>query len=303
MGKRALVTGATGFVGSHLCKRLQEDGYELFAVGINGENKLSVDKFLHLNLDGFNFDSLPNIDICFHQAANNDTTDLDQKNMIESNVFSPLRLFKRLFYEKKCRHFVYASSCSVYGNQPIPFHESKTKIDPLNPYALSKIIFEEEINEFANKEDIIAVGLRYSNVYGMNETHKKKRSSMISQLLHTMIKKERPKIFEFGEQKRDWVYIEDIVQANILAANYNKTDVFNAGCGESASFNEIILYINKFIDDNLEPIYIKCPFLQAYQSQTLVDLDHARSNLGYHPAFSVENGIKDFIAQIKKDTI
>ena len=303
MYKTALVTGATGFVGHHICKRLYDNNWQVIAVGSKGENNPLCHRLLQLNLSGFSWDLVPKIDVCFHQAANNDTTDMDLENMLRSNLTAPSNLFYRLAKEKGCKQFVYASSCSIYGNEPVPYSEKKTKINPLNPYAKSKMLFEQFAESFAIEYGVNVIGLRYSNVYGPGENHKGKRSSMISQLLQKMQRGERPKIFKFGEHLRDWVYIEDIVNANLLASEYKQSNVFNVGAGEAMSFNDVVKTLNAELKTDLESEYIDCPFLGAYQSHTLLDLDHSKTCLGYSPEYSPENGIKKYVKEIKKAMI
>lgn len=296
MSKIALVTGASGFIGYNLCNKLFNDGWTVIATGNKDENKPLCHKFLCINLNGINYKLLPpEIDVCFHQAANNDTTDMDIENMFESNLKAPASLFLTLAKEFKCKKFVYASSCSVYGNNDVPYKESENKISPLNPYAESKYSFELFAKNFSDEYKITAIGLRYTNVYGPGEMHKKKRSSMINQLLQIMLLGERPKIFKFGEQLRDWVYIDDVVNANLLAANYDQTDVFNVGSGVATNFNDLVKIINKELNSSLEPEYIDCLFKSKYQIHTLVDLNHISEKLGYKVQFDINKGIRSFI--------
>lgn len=294
--KTALVTGATGFIGHHLCNKLYNSDYNVIAVGTKDENKPLCHQFIQLNLDGISWHLIPSkIDVCFHQAANNNTTDLDSENMFLSNLTAPINLFNRLFKEKKCTQFVYASSCSVYGNQSIPYNEKNTKLDPLNPYAKSKVLFEQFAENFSIEHGVRTIGLRYSNVFGSGEQHKGKRSSMISQLLNQMTNNKNPKLFKFGEQSRDWVYVDDVVEANLLASQYKQSGIMNVGSGMSIDFNLIVKTINEEIGSSLEPEYIDCPFLNQYQSNTLVDLEHANKTLGYFPKYKILDGIKHFI--------
>jgi len=302
MSKTVLVTGATGFVGHHVCNRLYNNNYKVIAVGTQDENKPLCHTFLQINLDGIPWDLVPEIDICFHQAANNDTTDVDTTNMLRSNLTAPSYLFYRLAREKGCKQFVYASSCSVYGKQRVPYFERKTKLQPLNPYAESKMLFEQFAEAFAVEYGVNVVGLRYSNVYGPGEKHKGKRASMVHQLLHKILNGEHPKLFKYGEQLRDWVYIEDVVEANILASQYKHSNVFNVGAGESMSFNNVLNNLNNALGRWLEPDYVDCPFPDAYQDHTLLDLSHAIKNLGYKPKYDIAAGIVKFVEETKKAT-
>lgn len=299
MSKTALVTGATGFVGHHVCNRLYNEGYTVVAVGTQDENKPLCHAFLQINLDGIPWDLVPEIDVCFHQAANNDTTDQDRTNMLRSNYSAPSNLFYRLVWEKNCKQFVYASSCSVYGKQPVPYVERETKLQPLNPYAESKVLFEQFAEVFAVEYGVNVIGLRYSNVYGPGEKHKGKRASMVHQLLQKMLVGQKPKLFKYGEQLRDWVYIEDVVEANMLASQYKHSNVFNVGAGESMSFNNVVNNLNIGLGTWLEPEYVDCPFLDAYQDHTLLDLAHSIHSLGFKPKHTISDGIAKFVEETR----
>jgi ADP-L-glycero-D-manno-heptose 6-epimerase len=296
----ALVTGATGFIGHHICNRLCDDGFQVIAVGSKHENKPKCNTFLELTLDGITWDLMPPIDICFHQAANNDTTDRDRTNMLQANLSAGSNLFYRLVREKNCKKFVYASSSSVYGHQPAPYIENVTKFNPLTPYAESKVLFEQFAQEFALEYNAHVVGLRYTNVYGPGEKHKGKRASMIHQLLQTMLVGKNPQVFKYGEQQRDWVYIEDVVEANMLSSRYNSTGVFNVGSGVALSFNEMVDLLNEELGTALQPEYKDCPFQSAYQTYTLADLELGGKKLGYIPKYTPELGIRKFVQETKK---
>lgn len=300
--KTALVTGATGFIGSHLCSRLYEDHY-VIAVGTNSyeENTPKCHKFYstQAGIPAGYWSELPDIDVCFHQAANNDTIDMFREGMILANYSNPICLFERLAEEKNCKQFVYASSGAVYGNQPVPFVENVTKLDPLNPYAESKKMFEEFATSFSQKYGVNTIGLRYHNVYGPCEKHKGRRASMIHQLLQKMLCYERPKLFKYGEYSRDWVYVADVVEANMLASTISDSGVYNVGSGEETCFNEIVKILNKEIDRNFEPEYVDCPFLNMYQFRSRADLTKI-SKIGYTPKYSIRTGIQKFIEEIKK---
>lgn len=300
MKKVALVTGATGFIGSNLCNSLYNQGeYEVIALGTSCENQPGCHRFCPLNLNGVSWDLIPDINVCFHQAANNDTTDLDWQRMFAANYTAPAQFFYDLRLKKKCKQFVYASSSSVYGNSPVPYVEKESPLDPLNPYAVSKKMFEEYASAFSLEQNVNVIGLRYTNVFGPGENHKGKRASMIHQLLQTLLKKERPKIFKNGEQRRDWVYIKDVVKANLCAAQHNGSGVFNVGSGESTSFNEIIEILNEELGTDFIPEYIDCPFLEQYQSHTLASLKHAET-MGFSPEYSTKMAIKEFVRETKK---
>lgn len=292
MTKTVFITGATGFIGYHLCNKLYEEGYKIIAVGRKDENRIKCHEFYNCSLSNIPWNDIPNIDICFHLAANNDTLEQNESIMNNSNYYAPISVFKRLT-EKNCSQFVYSSSCSVYGNEPSPLTENITNTNPLNVYAKSKLMFENFAQDFSKTKRVNCIGLRYSNVYGTHEAHKGRRSSMIHQLIQKFSKNEKPKLFKSGEQKRDWVFIKDVIDANILASKHTKSDIFNIGSGDSVSFNEIIKILQKKTGKKIEPDYIDCPFEHKYQKDTTLNLDKSKTKLKYNPLYKIDDGIQE----------
>ena len=135
-----------------------------------------------------------------------------------ANVEAPMKFLTDLRNFCNCCEFVYASSSAVYGSQPAPYKEGVTPEIPLNPYGESKAEFDKRMMQFGKSwHKTKVVGLRYTNVYGPGEEHKGKRASMIHQMVKTMMKGDKPELFWDGTQQRDWVYIKDVVRANMHA--------------------------------------------------------------------------------------
>ncbi|MBU2639695.1 MAG: NAD-dependent epimerase/dehydratase family protein [Nanoarchaeota archaeon] len=292
---RILVTGGTGFIGSNIVKYLCKEDHEVLITGNDSEIKLTgfKGKYLQPSFIGLDWDEIGRVDIVFHQAAINDTTNLDKKEMFRANVESSKKLFRHVV-ENGCKRIVYATSTAIYGNSPAPYKENETVLDPLNPYAESKIELEKFASEF-NKEypEVIIVGLRYCNVYGPGENSKGKRATMIYQLAQQMLK-ENPKIFRDGEQKRDYIYVKDVVNANILASKAKESCVVNCGFGKVVTFNELIRIINSILREERKPIYIENPYVGKYQDYTECDMSLAKEKIGFVPEFDIEKGIKDY---------
>ncbi len=291
---RVLVTGGTGFIGSNIVFKLLEENHKVFATGVDSEQKLP-DNVEILGYDFANLDwkKINKLDILFHQAAINDTTLMDRELMFKINVEGTKKLFKNAI-ENGCKKIVYASSTAIYGNAPAPYIENKTPIVPLNPYAESKKLVEEFVIEFAKDHpDVIIVGLRYCNVYGLGEGKKGKRSTMIYQLAQQMLKG-NPRIFKDGEQKRDYIYVKDVVRANILAAKAKQSCIVNCGYGKATTFNELIRILNLVLKTNRVPEYIDNPYLGKYQDYTECDMNLAKKMIGFVPEFDIVSGIKDY---------
>lgn len=315
---RILVTGATGFVGKNLVERLLKEKHQLVVTSSGNENGLPEEMYnskdhmiLYYRLGGMNWDRLEHIDAVFHQAANNDTRCKDEQQIIEANVNDSVSLFKHAF-RMGCRDFIYASSTAVYGNQPSPYIEGKTAEVPLNSYAISKLALDRYMYELSlHCPDVKIVGLRYCNVYGPGEAHKGKRMSMIGQLFNTIMRSQRPKLFKDGEQKRDWVYVDDVVEANMAALKSKEGGIYNIGSGVATSFNDLVNMItdivqsgdqivNSWRDNILPPEYIDCPFSDEYQNHTCCDIEKAKSHLGWEPKCDLATGLSLYFEHLSK---
>ena len=162
--------------------------------------------------------------------------------------------------------------------------------------------------KFAAERHVKVIGFRYCNVYGPGETHKLKRMSMIGQLLRQMLASKNPVIFKDGNQKRDWVYVKDVVQANMLALQSRPVEplgrIYNLGSGVATTFNEIIRTINDVLRDKmgrkvpLETAYIDCPFAAEYQNFTQCGMEKAKKELGLVIKYDLRSGIADYLQDL-----
>lgn len=295
-----LITGGAGFIGANLALELQKISDNITVID-------DFSKGVYKNLEGFEGDvvvldiSQEDIDwehyldfepdYIFHEASNTDTTYPDDKEMLRSNIES-FRNILELAVNSQSK-IIYASSAGVYGKGSIPMSEN-SKRDPKNAYAFSKYILENMARKYSENYDLECVGLRYFNVYGPRESFKDKAASMIYQLALQVIDGKRPRIFEFGKQFRDQIYIKDVVNANIKAMEA-PSGVYNVGTGQPTSFNKIVEVLNKVLGTKLEPEYIKNPYTQFYQDQTLADVSLAASKMGFVAKYDIESGIDDYI--------
>lgn len=296
---RILVTGGAGFIGSNLAHALAARGHDVvvadnFMSGAWGNLARFRGDLRTLDIaDESNLaDRIDPCQIIFHQASITDTTVTDQRRMMHNNVEG----FRNIL-ETACRwesRVVWASSASVYGQGPAPMSE-KQDVDPLNPYAFSKAIMEPLAERYAAKLKKPIVGLRYFNVYGPGEDHKGKFASMIHQLARQMLAGRRPRIFTDGEQRRDFVYVQDVVQANLLAAEAAAGGVYNIGSGRAESFNEVVRRLNEVLRTNLQPDYFENPYTFT-QDWTEADLSVSKKNLGYEAKYPLAEGIAAYHA-------
>ena len=296
---RALVTGGAGFIGSNLCWELAARGWQVVAL-----DDFSAGTFE--NLRGFPGDVVAadfgdtdywskrvgRVDAVFHQAAISDTTVMDQGLMMKVNVES----FRDLLVwaaKAKVKQVVYASSAGTYGDAAVPQRED-AQLRPMNIYGFSKCVMETVAN---TAKGVKTTGLRYFNVFGPRETHKNKSASMIWQLALQMKAGRRPRIFEMGEQYRDFVYVKDVVDANIRALEKAAPGVYNACTGRKTDFNGIVAALNATLGTSLQPEYIKNPF-SFYQNETLGDPIKAQKAFGFRAQWTVERAIPDYIGGV-----
>jgi ADP-L-glycero-D-manno-heptose 6-epimerase len=188
---------------------------------------------------------------------------------------------------------VWAGSASVYGQGQAPNRESASP-NPLNVYGYSKLAMENLADQYSQRLGAPVVGLRYFNVYGPGENHKGKFASMIHQLAKQMRAGKRPRVFTAGEQRRDFVYVEDVIQANLKALNAARGGAFNVGSGKSWSFNQVIAELNRAMKTNLAPDYFENPY-SFTQDWTEADLTESRSVLDYEPKFDLARGIDAYL--------
>jgi ADP-L-glycero-D-manno-heptose 6-epimerase len=316
-GKTILITGGAGFIGSNLAFWFQEHYpgakvvvFDLFRTGETFSNG-NLKSFGHYkNLKGFtgeiiagditkkeDLDRLRDFrfDVIFHEAAISDTTVNDQKIMMDTN----LNAFKDLLKMAKemGAAMVYASSGATYGNAPAP--QTVGREDPANIYGFSKLAMDRLAYDWMKSTDLPVVGLRYFNVYGPREFFKNRTASMVLQFGHQILAGKNPRLFEGSEKiLRDFVYIDDIVQANIRACDPKRSGVYNVGTGRARSFQDIVDILQEQIGTSLQCEYIPNPYIGQYQFFTEADIEPTREYLGYDPAVTLEEGIRRYLPEI-----
>jgi ADP-L-glycero-D-manno-heptose 6-epimerase len=297
-----IITGGAGFIGSNLTLALQDKFPDAHLTVIDdfrsGNFKNLVEyrgDFIAQNLATLDwreqFDN-EKFDAIFHLASITDTTNHDQFEQVHDNVESFRRILN--FARQTKTRIIYASSAATYGPATEASVESNGAA-PANIYAFSKVIMDNIARRAATESpDWIIVGLRYFNVYGPREAHKGVPASMVYHLSKQMKGGQRPRIFKHGEQKRDFVYVKDVVDGSIRALNAQASGIYNLGSGQARSFNELIDVLNKCLGTNFEPDYFDNPHAH-YQNFTQADLTNARRALGYKPSYPLEHGVRDYM--------
>ncbi len=317
--KTILITGGAGFIGANLAFWFQENVpsakvvvFDLFRTGETFANG-NLKSFGHYkNLMGFKGEIIAgditnekdlerlrdfSFDIIFHEAAISDTTVYDQKIMLETNLNAFKDLLK-MAREMKAA-MIYASSGATYGNAPAP--QTVGREAPANIYGFSKLAMDHLAYEWMSRSDLPIVGLRYFNVYGPREFYKNKTASMVLQFGHQILSGQHPRLFE-GSDKilRDFIYIDDVIQANLKACDPVRSGVYNVGTGKARSFQDIVDILQAELKTNLPCEYIPNPYVGQYQFFTQADIEPTREFLGYEPEVSLEEGIRRYLPEIKR---
>jgi len=193
---------------------------------------------------------------------------------------------------------IYASSAATYGssnNFKVGFEE------PNNVYGFSKLMMDNIARQYMKNTKISIVGLRYFNVYGAREYFKNTTASMILQFGLQLLSGKNPRLFEKSDQiKRDFIYIEDVVQANIKAMQPQKSGIYNVGTAHARSFQDIVDILQNELQTNFTCEYIPNPYLGSYQFFTEAKIEETQQFLSYTPLFSLEKGIAKYINEIKR---
>lgn len=299
---RFLVTGAGGLIGANVALTFDFRGHEVhaldhFNIG-RRENLADFRGTIHQgDIRNFPYDSLGRFDGIFHQAAITDTTVMDEHLMMSVNVEAFVKI---LDYAKRsgCPKVVYASSAATYGKGAPPNREDQPP-QPANIYAVSKVEMEKAARAFTDAHPTVkTVGLRYFNVYGPLEFHKKSAASMIFQLYRQMADGKAPRIFKWGDQYRDFIYVKDVVEANGRAFEFPGNGVFNVGTGRGTSFNQVIAVINKALGTTHPTTYFDNPY-GFYQDATCADTDRGQKILGWKAGYTPEAGITDYVTWLR----
>ena len=300
------VTGGAGFIGSHLVKNLVEHGDEIIVIdNLNTGKKKNIEKFsekidfFEVDIRDFNAieDILKNVDGIFHEAALASVQDSFRipDEFFDVNVKGTENIFK--IGKKLGIKVVYASSSSVYGNPiQVPIKESDGK-NPLNPYAKTKLEDDELAEKYA-RNDLKVIGLRYFNVFGPGQS--KEYAGVIKLFLERIQQGLPPLINGDGLQVRDFVYVNDVVNANILAMESNiDSEFFNIGTNSVVSVLDLANMIIKFSGLKLKPIHR--PPVPGDVKATQADITKAKMMLKWKPTTSIENWLKSAVLDVKNN--
>ncbi len=298
--KKVLVTGGAGFVGSNLSKKLSEEGAlvtvldDLFTGDYSFIAGLKNTTFIKGSVIDYDLveDLVKEAEIVFNLAARNiiiaTRSPREDFNVNAGGMLNILIAAKKYGIEK----IVYASSASVYGNaRYLPINEDD-RLNILNPYAASKLSAENYCMAFYESYDVPVTTLRYSNVYGTNQSPSNPYCGVVSKFFTSIVNSEPPQIHGDGEQTRDFTFVDDVVEATMLAALSPKVvgEILNVGTGKETTVRHLANIIIELSGKDLRPIYIDRRDIDNLRRRVL-NIEKIRKNLRWIPSIPLEEGL------------
>jgi len=307
---RSLVTGCTGFIGSHLTEKLLREGHEVIGIDCftdyysreikenNIQKALSDKNFTFLEKDIINLSTFPEVDYVFHQAAQAGVRASWGKSFeiyTENNILVTQKLLE-YYKDRNLNKFVFASSSSIYGNiDELPILEDTQK-KPFSPYGVTKLAAENLCLLYYMNYGTPTVSLRYFTVYGPRQ-----RPDMgINKFVHAVLNEDRIEVYGDGNQTRDFTFISDVVEANLLAAYSDVIgEYFNIGGGSRISVNDLLKLIEKVVGKDVHIKYIEMQ--KGDVQHTFADVTKAEKMIGYKSVIGIEQGIIKYVYSITNE--
>jgi len=297
---RYLVTGGAGFIGSHLVEELLKKGNEIVIVdNLHTGSKKNINdfidevEFIEKNVDNIDKKDIGDIDGVFHLGIYS-SSPMYKKNpsllgMAINGFLNMLNLCQTLNVK-----MVWASSSSIYNGNPTPWSEDMT-IYVKDYYTEARYSMERLANLHYEWYGTMSIGLRFFSVYGPNEKSKGKYANLVSQFLWDIKESKSPIIYGDGEQRRDFIYVDDVIKGILNAFNSDLGyDILNIGTGTSYNLNQVVDKINELLETQIVPTYINNP-IKSYVHETLADTKNVKKKLGFEAKIGLEEGIKSII--------
>jgi len=307
---KILVTGGAGFIGSHLVDRLLKEGFEVTVID-NLDTGHLENIARHKDREDFHFikgdirdlnlvkETMKNVDAVFHEAALASVS-LSVENPLltnDINVTGTLNLLKASS-DLNIKRFIYASSAAVYGDTSSPQKREDMTPNPTSPYGVSKLAAENYVKLFHKVYDLETVSLRYFNVYGPRQRFdiQSAYGGAITIFTNRLLRNMPPIIYGDGEQTRDFVYIQDVVEANMLALNTKNAagEILNIGTGTNVSVNEVA----EVLKDTMNRKALKNVHADPRPTDIrhgYADISKAKKILGFDPKFSLKEGLEKLV--------
>jgi len=303
-GKKIVVTGGSGFIGSNLTHKLSNENHVTVVDNLttgyieNIKNLINSGDIIFVKGSITDIDLLQklfkDVDYIFHQAAI-PSVPRSVKDPISSNYTNVNGTLNVLVAarDNNVKKLVYASSSSAYGDTPVLPKSEDMKPCPLSPYAISKLTAEYYCQVFSDVYNLATASLRYFNVFGPRQDPSSEYAAVIPKFIGSILNNKSPIVYGDGEQTRDFTFVDDVVNANILAAESMSTGVFNIAGGKRISINDLAGLIMELLDKDLDITHIEPQ--PGDIKHSLADISKAREQIKYIPKFNVKDGLKETV--------
>ncbi len=297
---KAIITGGAGFIGSNLAEVLSRDNEVIIVDDLSTGNEANISGFEIELVKGSITDldllrkTFKGADYVFHQAAI-PSVPRSIKDPVSTNEANVTGTLKVLIAARDCsvKKVIFASSSSAYGDTPeLPKREDMNP-NPLSPYAVTKLIGEYYCSVFDEVYDLKTVALRYFNVYGPKQDPHSDYAAVIPKFIKRIQEGKPPIIYGDGNQTRDFTSVDDVVNANILAAESDAKGVYNVATGKRITINELASVIMAIMGRDLDPIHEKPREGDVLHS--LGDITKAKKDFGYAPGDKLEANLKETV--------
>lgn len=308
---KVLVTGGAGFIGSHLAGRLVEGGHAVRILDNFSTGRRSNLRALEGELEVIEGDmqsaerayaATRGCELVFHQAAL-PSVPRSIQDPLTSNASNVTGLLNVLLAARDAgvRRVVYASSSSVYGANPALPKSEDMATKPISPYAVAKLAGEGYCRAFGEVYGLETVAIRYFNVFGPRQDPRSQYAAVVPNFASALLRGERPTIHGDGEQSRDFTYVENVVEGNMLAASAPDAagHVYNVACGERVTLNELFGELADLIGCDVEPKYVEPRAGDVRHS--LADISAARRDLGYEPGVMLREGLARTVEHLREE--
>jgi len=303
--ERFLVTGGAGFIGSNICKKLVSQGCFVRVIDnlLTGKKSNLADiiariEFIEADMgnEGIARTAMKDIDVVLHQGALPSVPrSIDDPAATHEHCVDATFTLLLAARDAGIKRFVYASSSSAYGDTPTLPKVETMRPQPLSPYAVGKLVGEYYCSVFSKVFGLETISLRYFNVFGPHQDPASQYAAAIPAFVTAILKDEPPTVFGDGEQSRDFTHVDNVVEANLLAARAKHTagEVVNIACGQAITVNAVIDMINEVVGKNVKPIY-DAP-RPGDVKHSLADITLAKKLIGFKPTVSFKQGLQKAI--------
>ena len=314
MAKRTyLVTGGAGFIGSHICERLVRDGHRVRVLDDFSSGKES-------NLDSFRAEvdlvrgdirdarlvgeAMKGVDIVFHEAALGSVprSVADPLTTHEVNMTGTLNVLLAA-RDAGVKRVVYASSSSVYGETPVLPKREEMTVQPLSPYAISKLVGEHYATVFKHVYGFEVVALRYFNIFGPRQDPESQYAAVIPKFVTALLNGKAPVVYGDGLQSRDFTYVDNVVEANLLASEADGAagQAFNIACGGRYTLLDLLARLRIILGSDIEPVHEARRAGDVRDSQASIEA--AQRALGYRVSVEFDEGLRRTVEWYRKHVV